>query len=77
MVVIAPGVDDPFFYFQTKVLKFTNNDFSYINVMCSLANIFGVWSYRFFFRNVLFKKMIFVTTVSFGIVQISKLMLVF
>jgi hypothetical protein len=67
LVVLAPGCDDAMFYFQTNVLHFTNNDLAISNVLCSVANILGVWSYRFFFKDVPFKKMIVITTVCFSL----------
>jgi hypothetical protein len=39
-----------------------------------VANIIGVWSYRFFFKDVPFKKMIVITTVCFSLASLSKLM---
>ncbi|CDW88633.1 UNKNOWN [Stylonychia lemnae] len=76
LVVLAPGVDDPFYYFQTNVLNFSPGDLAILNLMSSLANLCGIWMYRFFFRNVQFKKMIFFTTISFAAVQISKMLLI-
>lgn len=49
LVVIAPGVDDAMFYFNSNVLDFDNNTFAIINVISSLGNILGVWTYRLFF----------------------------
>ena len=74
LVVLAPGCDDAMFYFQTNVLHFTNNELAISNVLCSVANIIGVWSYRFFFKDVPFKKMIVITTVCFSLASLSKLM---
>lgn len=74
LVVLAPGCDDAMFYFQTNVLHFTNNELAISNVLCSVANIMGVWSYRFFFKDVPFKKMIVITTFCFSLASLSKLM---
>jgi Na+/melibiose symporter-like transporter len=67
LVVIAPGVDDPMFYFNSNILNFTNNEFAYINVISSVGNILGVWTYRIFLRNTSFKNILFITTVCFCI----------
>ena len=75
LVVLAPGVEDPFYYFNTNVLHFSNDDLSYINIMVSLATFVGIWTYRFYFRNVPFKRMIIYTTTGFALAQASRLIL--
>jgi hypothetical protein len=67
IVVLAPGVDDPMFYFNTNILHFSNNQMGIINVINSVANILGVWTYSVFFRKTPFKKMLFMTTTCFSI----------
>jgi hypothetical protein len=39
-----------------------------------VANIIGVWTYRFFFKDVHFRKIIVITTVCFSLASLSKLM---
>jgi hypothetical protein len=46
-----------------------------INVMCSVANILGVWGYRLLFKDTPFKKMIVLTTCCFALAQLAKLLL--
>jgi len=75
LVVLAPGNEDAMFYFNTNVLKFTPNELAISNVLCSVANISGVWAYRFFFKDTPFKKMLVLTTICFSIAQLSKLLL--
>jgi hypothetical protein len=67
LVVLAPGSDDAMFYFNTNVLKFTPDELAISNTLCSVANISGVWAYRFFFKDTPFKKMIVLTTILFSI----------
>ncbi len=67
LVVVAPGNEDAMFYFNTNILKFTADELAISNVLCSVANIAGVWAYRFFFKNTPFKKMIVLTTILFSI----------
>ena len=75
LVVLAPGSEDAMFYFNTNVLKFTADELAISNVLCSVANISGVWAYRFFFKETPFKKMIVLTTILFSIAQLSKLLI--
>ena len=75
LVVLAPGCDDAMFYFNTNVLHFNNTDYAWYNVICSIANILGVWAYRFFFTKTPFKKMLLLTTLLFAFAQLSKLLL--
>lgn len=49
LVVIAPGVDDAMFYFNSNVLHFSNDEFALLNVIFSIGNIMGVWTYRLLF----------------------------
>jgi hypothetical protein len=67
LVVLAPGCEDAMFYFNTNVLHFDNSDLGTINVVCSVANIMGVWAYRLWFKDVSFKKMLVVTTLCFAL----------
>ena len=67
LVVLAPGSDDAMFFFNTNVLKFTPDELAISNTLCSVANISGVWAYRFFFKDTPFKKMIVLTTILFSI----------
>lgn len=75
IVVIAPGVDDAFFYFNSNVLNFTYDNFAVVNVIDSIGNILGVWTYRLAFTNFSFKYMLFISTICFSITQSSKLFL--
>lgn len=45
-----------------------------INVMCSVANILGVWAYRLIFKETPFKKMLVLTTCCFALAQLAKLL---
>jgi len=76
LVVLSPGVDDAMFYYESNILMFTTTQFAYINVLSSLANIIGVWTYRFFFRETPFRVMLIITTICFAFVQLAKLMVV-
>lgn len=49
LVVVAPGVTDAMFYYESNVLKFTPEDFGIVGVVSCCASIVGVWAYRFFF----------------------------
>ena len=49
LVVVAPGTTDAMFYFESNVLKFTPANFGMLNVISSVASIFGVWTYRALF----------------------------
>ena len=75
LVVVAPGITDAMFYFQTDVLSFDPDTFALINVLNSVASIVGVWLYRIAFRNTSLKLYLIWTTVAFSIVQGSNLIL--
>lgn len=49
LVVVAPGVTDAMFYYESNVLMFTPTDFGILGIIACLASIVGVWSYRIFF----------------------------
>lgn len=63
------------FYFNTNVLHFSNTDLGTINVVCSVANILGVWTYRILFKDTPFKKMLLLTTACLALTQLGKLLL--
>ena len=71
LVVIAPGITDAMFYFQTDVLDFDPSTFALINALASVASIVGVWLYRVAFRKVQLWKYLIWTTVGFSAVQSS------
>jgi Na+/melibiose symporter-like transporter len=75
LVVLAPGCDDAMFYFNTNVLHFSNTDLGTINVVCSVANILGVWTFRVLFKDTPFKKMLVLTTACLAATQLGKLVL--
>ena len=77
LVVIAPGITDAMFYFQTDVLGFTYTTFAYINVISALSSIIGIWLYRVFFQKTPLWKYLLLTTIVYSLVQASNLLLVF
>jgi hypothetical protein len=76
LVVIAPGVDDAMFYFNNNVLHFDSDIYANINLIDSVGNILGVWTFRLAFYNTSFKKMLIISTICFAITQSSKLIVV-
>ena len=74
-MVLAPGVDDAMFYYNSNVLKFDYDDFAIINSIDSIGDILGVWVYRLAFTGFSFKHMLFISTVCFSITQGSKLLI--
>ena len=49
LVVVAPGITDAMFYYESNVLGFTSTDFAVLLVISSCASIVGVCSYRVLF----------------------------
>lgn len=76
LVVVAPGITDAMFYFQTDVLGFTPSTFALINVVSSIASIVGVWAYRVFFKGSSLRNYMIIVTVLYSIVQGANLILV-
>lgn len=76
LVVIAPGISEAMFYFETDILGFQPNIFGWINAISSAASIIGVWSYRIFFATFPLNKYLLVTTITLSIVQASNILLV-
>ena len=75
LVVVAPGITDAMFYFQTDVLDFNPNTFALMNVLMSVASIAGVWIYRVAFRRCTLWKYLVCTTIAFSVIQGSNLIL--
>jgi hypothetical protein len=46
LVVLAPGISEAMFYFESNVLLFDPSAFALLNVLASLGSIVGVWVYR-------------------------------
>ena len=76
LVVVAPGITDAMFYFQTDVLGFSPDTLALLNVLSSVASICGVWLYRVCFRKCSLWKYLICTTVAYSLVQGSNLILV-
>ena len=74
-MVIAPGITDAMFYFQTDVLGFTPDTFALLNVLSPVASITGVWLYRIFFRRCRLWKYLVWTTIAYSVVQSSNLII--
>lgn len=49
LVVVAPGVSDAMFYYESNVLGFTSTEFGILNTIGCCASITGVWFYRALF----------------------------
>jgi hypothetical protein len=46
LVVVAPGITEPMFYYESNVLNFTAENFALLNMLGALGSITGVWLYR-------------------------------
>ena len=66
-MVLAPGITEAMFYFQTDVLNFSSDFMGWINVTTSVAGIVGVWTYRVLFADVGIRKFLIYTTCSLSL----------
>ncbi len=75
LVVVAPGVSDAMFYFESNVLNFEPGVFGILNVIGCCSSILGVWMYRFLFHKSPLKIYFVFTTVLLSIFQFSNILL--
>ena len=68
LVVVAPGITDAMFYFQTDVLGFDPATFAIINVISSISSIVGVWLYRVAFRGCSLRKYLVWVTLAYSVI---------
>ena len=76
-MIIAPGVDNAMFYFNSDVLKFGNDEFANINVITQIGSIFGQQVFRFFLKDVGFKTILTISTFLFSLNSSLKLVIIF
>jgi Na+/melibiose symporter-like transporter len=67
LVLIAPGISDALFYFETDVLNFSSDVFGTINTLNACASIAAVWLYRLLFTGVSLRKFLLCTTLALGL----------
>jgi Na+/melibiose symporter-like transporter len=77
LVIIAPGVDNAMFYYNSGVLKFDNTQFANINVISQVGSIFGQQFYRFVCKDMPLKKILTISTILYCLNSALKLFLVF
>lgn len=75
LVVVAPGVSDAMFYFESNVLNFSPGVFGILNLIGSCSSILGVWMYKFFFKKTPLKIYFVFTTLLLSIFQLSNIFL--
>ena len=75
LVVLAPGITDAMFYFQSDVLGFSPDTFALMNVLISIASIVGVWLYRVAFQKCSLRKYLVWVTLAYSVIQGSNLIL--
>jgi MFS family permease len=76
LVIIAPGVDNAMFYYNTSVLKFDNTEFANISVISQLGSIFGQQFYRLFCKDMSFKRILTISTILYSIDSALKLLII-
>jgi len=67
VVVVAPGVTDAMFFYESNVLGFTSTNFGMLSVISSCASIIGVWLYRVLFTKASLKWYFFIITIILSI----------
>lgn len=76
IVVVAPGVTDAMFYYESNVIGLDSTQFGMLYVCSSVASILGVWAYRSFFTKIPLKIYFFVVTVLLALALESNMVIV-
>ena len=76
LVVVAPGVTDAMFYYESNVLDFTSVNFGVLGVVSCCASIVGVWAYRVFFTKAPLKWYFLGVTLVLSLSLLSNLLIV-
>jgi len=69
LVVLAPGISEAMFYYQSNVLHFDAQTFALLNTLSAAGSIVGVILYRVCLKSMSFKKVLIVTTFGFSLTQ--------
>jgi Na+/melibiose symporter-like transporter len=76
LVVVAPGVTDAMFYYESNVLGFSPKDFGLLGVVSCCASICGVWAYRIWFTKTKLVKYFLVITLILCAASLTNLLIV-
>lgn len=63
LFMATPSYSDPMFYFYTNILHFSPVIMGRLKLVYGIASVLGILVFNKFFRNVSFKKIIWVTTI--------------
>jgi BT1 family len=76
IVVMAPGVTDAMFYYESNVQGFTSTDFGILNVISTGSSIIGVWTYRILFKKASLTCYFFWVTIALSSALLANLLIV-
>ncbi len=76
LVVVAPGVTDAMFYYESNVLGFDPQVFGILGVISCCASISGVWAYRFWFTKTKLVKYFLIVTCVLSAATLSNLLII-
>ena len=76
LVIIAPGVDNAMFYYNSNFLKFSSDVFANISLVTQIGSIFGQQFYRLI-KDLGFRKILTISTLLYSLNSALKLFIVF